>query len=126
MKFSALTLVFLFASAGACAETPVYDCVAPVVPTYSTTNEDVCRVEKQVRAWRACNVEKVSLIEPARLRKLNADVDMQLDKWILATRAYSTGVADADKSLTRIVRDKHDYTLWLENAQRVVYKTGQR
>ena len=126
MKSTVLTLAILFASAGARADAPVYDCVAPVVPTYSTTNEDVCKVEKQVRAWRACNVERASLIDPVKLRKLNADVDAQLDKWILATRAYSTGAADADKSLSRMVRDKHDYALWLENAQRVVYKTGQR
>ena len=123
-----LTLAALFATAGAFASTeePVYDCVAPEIPGYSTSNEGVRRVEKLVREWRACNVERAALIDAARLVKLNEDVDLKLEKWLLATRGYASGQIEHQTTLTRIERDKLDYALWLQNAHRVVYKAARR
>lgn len=123
-----LTLAALFASAGAfaSAEEPVYDCVAPEFPGYSTSNEGVRRVEKLVREWRACNVERAALIDAAKLVKLNEDVDLKLEKWLLATRGYVSGQVEHQTMLTRIERDKLDYALWLQNAHRVVYKAARR
>lgn len=128
MNTKVLTLVALFASAGAMAspQEPVYDCVAPEFPSYSTSNEGVRRVEKQVRQWRACNVERAALIDAAKLVKLNEDVDLRLEKWLLATRGYASGQVEHQKTLTRIERDKLDYALWLQNAHRVVYKAARK
>lgn len=128
MNITAFTLVALFSGSGALASTqePVYDCVAPQFPAYSTSNEGVRRVEKLVREWRACNVERAALIDAARLVRLNEDVDLKLEKWIIATRGYASGQLDHQTTLTRIERDKLDYALWLQNAHRVVYKAERR
>jgi hypothetical protein len=106
-----LPFFLLLACLAASAQAASFDCVAPVFPDHSTSNEGVRRIEKQVRQWRACNVAHRS--ESVDVDRLNAEVDASLAKWIAATRAYANGQLKDQRTLTQMEREKVDYGMWI-------------
>lgn len=129
MKSTFLSAFLLCASAAALAQEaaePVFTCVAPVFPSYSATPECARRVEKQVREWRACNVERASAIDARKLMQINEEVNARLEKWLVATRTYSNGQADGQNTLTRIERDRIDYAMWLRNGHSSTYRASRQ
>lgn len=112
MKTS-LPLLLVLAGAAVSAQAASYDCVAPVFPDHSTSNEGVRRIEKQVKQWRACKDSQRAEMDTLEAERLNAEVEASLGKWIAATRAYSKGQFKGGNTLTQMERDKTDYGMWL-------------
>lgn len=75
------------------AQAASFDCVSPVFPEQSTSNKNVRRVEKQVKAWRTCYASYRARHDSADAARLNAEVDADFEKWMAATRAHSRAAA---------------------------------
>lgn len=113
---TSLSLLLVLACAAASAQAASYDCVAPVFPDHSTSNEGVRRIEKQVKQWRACKDSQRAEMDTLEAERLNAEVEASLGKWINATRAYSKGQLNGRGTLTQMERDKADYGMWMRGA----------
>jgi hypothetical protein len=113
---TSLTLFLVLACASASAQAASYDCVAPVFPDHSTSNEGVRRIEKQVKQWRACKDSHRAEMDTLEADRLNAEVEANLGKWIAATRAYSKGQFNGRGTLTQMEHDKADYGMWMRGA----------
>lgn len=113
MKTPLSILLLLVAGAGT-AQAAGFDCVAPVFPEHSTSQEGVRRVERQVRAWRACTSAYRASAESVQVDRLNGEVDASLAKWIAATRSYSNG--HSQNMLTEMERQKVEYGTWLRGS----------
>lgn len=119
-------LLSVSVSATAVAQEAGFTCVAPVFPSYSASPECARRVEKQVREWRACNVERASAIDARKLVEINDAVNARLEKWLVATRSYSNGQADGQSVLSRIERDRIDYAMWLRDGHSGTYRASRQ
>lgn len=109
--------IFLVCAVGvASAQAASFDCVAPVFPGHSTSEEGVRRIEKQVRQWRACNASHRSNRESADVDKLRIEVDASLAKWIAATRASSNGQFSGQHLLTRMESEKVEHGKWMRGS----------
>ena len=115
MKTS-ITVFLMLACGAASAQAASFDCVAPVFPAQSTSQESVRRVEKLVRQWRACKAARRAEMDSAEVERLSIDVDARLTKWIAATRAYSNGRAGGQRILTQIEQEKVEYGMWLRGS----------
>jgi uncharacterized protein len=104
--------VFLLLMATASAQAASFDCVAPVFPDHSTSNEGVRRIEKQVRQWRACNAAHRAESMSAEVSRLNTEVEVNLARWIAATRANSHGQFNGQSALTQMESEKVEYGMW--------------
>jgi hypothetical protein len=84
LVFASLSLMSALAAA---AEVSVAAeaCVAPVIPTMSTTLESVQQVDREVTQWDACVVKQASDDNKGR----DAQVKAQWKAWQLATRQNS-------------------------------------
>ncbi len=103
---STLTLFFALACGASSAQAATFDCVAPVFPDHSTSNEGVRRVDKQVKQWRACYQAYLATPAAADVSQRSADVEANRARWIASTQRYSNGQAVSQDSLTLVDRDK--------------------
>ena len=101
-----LSLFFVLACGAASAQAATFDCVAPVFPDHSTSNEGVHRVDKQVKQWRDCYQAYLATPAAADVSQRNAEVESQRARWIASTQGYSNGQAVSQDSLTLVERDK--------------------
>jgi hypothetical protein len=109
-------MFMLLALGAASAQAASFDCVAPVFPAHSSSNEGVRRVEKQLRQWRACYAAHNTRVASVEVDKLNAEVDANLAKWIAATRFYSKGQSGGHERLTQMEREKAEYGMWMRGS----------
>ncbi|MES2320072.1 MAG: hypothetical protein V4631_21555 [Pseudomonadota bacterium] len=96
-----LSILFVLACCATSVQAATFDCVAPVFPGNSTSNEGVRRVEKQVKKWRACYDAYRVTPGATDVSKLDAEVNANLAKWTAATRAYSNGQGNSQNIANR-------------------------
>ena len=105
MKFI-LPVFFVLACGSASVQAATFDCVAPVFPDHSNSNEGVRRIDKQVKKWRLCYQAYSAQADAPDMSALNAEVDANLARWTASTQGYSNGQGASQDNLTRTERDK--------------------
>ena len=126
MTFS-LPMCFVLVCSAASAQAATFDCVAPVFPDHSNSNEGVRRIEKQLKQWRTCYQAYGTQEGAMDMSALNADVEARQAKWSASTLGYSNGQAASQGNLTRVERDRTETvrSVALERARVDPNKTEQ-
>ena len=99
------SLMFVLAGGAVSAHAASFDCVAPVFPNYSSTNESARRVEKQVLAWRKCHAAYRAEHDRVEVARMNAEVESGLERWLAATRGYWTRQGASVATMSRLERE---------------------
>jgi hypothetical protein len=107
MKRTAILLSLLFASGLAAAKAA--ECNAPVFPEVSTSDTSVRRVERQLKAWRSCQLKSLTAENQLEADKKDAEVNAGLEKWMSSTMAYSNGQGNSRRNMNRIEADRRKY-----------------
>lgn len=106
MNLNALPVMLALACAAGSSTAASFDCVTPVFPEYSSNSDGVRRVERQVQAWRKCHAEYRAVQDTVAVARLNDEVNVDMEKWIAATRAYLTRQGVSAPSLMRLEREQ--------------------
>lgn len=119
--------IVLFAIAGGAvsAQAASFDCVAPVFPSVSTTNEAARRVEKQVIAWRKCHAAYRAENDRIEVARMNAEVEAGLEKWLTATRGYWTRQGASVLAVSRLERETGPHS-WIANGESRIDREERR
>ncbi|MES2016258.1 MAG: hypothetical protein V4484_07150 [Pseudomonadota bacterium] len=103
---TALITFFVLACATTSSQAASFDCVVPVFPDHSRSNDGVRRIEKEITLWRACNAAHRGQARTLEVDRLKADVELNLARWIASTRIYSGRQQQVLHALNQIERDK--------------------
>lgn len=75
-----------------------FDCVPPVFPARQASQEDLRRVEQQVRAWNACYAAFSATHRNIDAARQDHEVATELEKWSASMRSAPRAAAEpADK-----------------------------
>jgi hypothetical protein len=101
-----LSAFLALACGAASAQVAPFNCVAPVFPDHSNSNEGVRRVDKQVKKWRACYQAYRAQPDAPDMSTLDAEVDANHARWVRATQGYSNGQGTTQDAMSRPDRDR--------------------
>ncbi len=113
------TLFLVLALGAVSAQGASFDCVAPVYPNFSGSNESARRVERQVRAWRKCHAAYRAEHDRIEVARMNAEVEAGLEKWLTATRGYWTRQGGSVHTISRLERDTSVHTFATQVEMRI-------
>jgi opacity protein-like surface antigen len=124
MKKTALSMMVLIASFAGSAQAA--DCVQPVFPSQSTSDEGARRVEKQVVQFRKCQAELASKQDAALTDRQNAQMEAGYAKWAAATRSYSNGQLAGSAVQSSAERDQSAHLASRHTPMRPVYGSERK
>ncbi len=90
-------------------------CVAPVIPSVSTSTVGALRVARVIDAWKEC----VAKQDNEETQRLDLDIQAQTKQWLAATVQYSNGNASHNGVIGRQEYEKYEQRLTFVEREKI-------